>query len=106
MQSAPCGRHLDALGRLVHAPRGSFWPVAEGLGGPGGGFVGMAGGARIGNFVFVGCGRRDEREGVSVNFYVRDGGFDLRHVAGDALAAGRAWVVVGMGLESRYMGTV
>ena len=62
--------------------------MAHGFGGPGGGFVFVTLGARIGNFVFVGHVRCDEGEGMGADFHVGDGGLDFRHVAGDATAAG------------------
>ena len=70
-----------------HSPRRIFGPVTHRFGGPGAGLIGMASGAGIWNFVFVGHGGIDEGEAVSADFRVGDGGFDLRHVAGDALAA-------------------
>ena len=62
--------------------------MAHSFGGPGGGFIGVTGGAGIGNFVFVGHRWRDEGEGVGTDFGVGDGGGDFRHVAGDATASG------------------
>ncbi len=68
--------------------------MADGLGGPGGRFVGVAGGAGIGNFVFVGHRRSDEREGVRTNFQVGNFRGDFWHVAGNATAAGGTLLVV------------
>src|ERR1700731_3016452 len=79
---------------LLQSPRRTLWPVAHGFGGPGGGFVGVAGGARVGDFVFVGHVRRDEGERVGADFHVGDGGGDFRHVTGDATAAGGTFFVV------------
>ena len=70
--------------------------MAKGIRGPGGGFVGVARGAGIGDFVFVGHGGRDERKGVGAHLHVRDGGFDFGHVAGDATACGRSLFVMSM----------
>src|SRR5207248_6647522 len=67
-----------------------------GFGGPGGGFVGVTGRAGIRDFVLVCHGRGDEGESVSANFDVRNGGPHLRHVAGNALASGRAGLVMGV----------
>ena len=50
--------------------------------------------AWIGNFVLVGHRRCDEAEGVGADVDVGDGRLDLRHVAGDALATKRAFLVV------------
>ena len=69
---------------LVKAPGRALRPVAQSLGGPGGGFIRVTGGAGIWDFVLVCHGRGDEGESVSANFDVGDSGLDLRHVAGEA----------------------
>lgn len=66
----------------------------------------MTGGAGIWDFVLVCHGRGDEGESMSANFDVSDGGPDLRHVAGDALASGRAGLVMGVLLERGAAGSV
>lgn len=81
---------------LVETPGRALRPVAQGFGGPGGGFVGVTGRAGIRDFVLVCHGRGDEGESVSANFDVRNGGPHLRHVAGNALASGRAGLVMGV----------
>jgi len=80
--------------------------VAQGFGGPGGRFIRVTGGAGIWDFVLVCHGRGDEGESVSANFDVSDGGRDPRHVAGDALASGRAGLVMGVLLERGGAGAV
>src|ERR1700739_909898 len=82
--------------KLVGAPGGALGPVKQNLSGPSGGFVGMAGGAGIGDFIFVGHGGSDEGKSVSANRDVGEGGFDFGHVAGNATAAGRTFFVMGM----------
>ena len=74
--------------------------MAHGFGGPGGGFVRVASGARVGDFVFVGHVGCDEGKGVGADFHVGDGGGDFGHVAGDATAAGGTFFVVGVLFES------
>ena len=91
---------------LVETPGRALRPVAQGFGGPGGGFIRMTGRAGIWDFVLVCHGRGDEGEGVSANFDVSNSGRDLRHVAGDALASGRAGLVMGMLLERCRAGSV
>ena len=91
---------------LLQAPGGAFGPVAHGFGGPGGGFVFVTLGARIGDFVFVGHVRRDEGESVGADFYVGDGGGDFGHVAGDATAAGGTFFVVRVLFECGGAGAV
>ena len=54
----------------------------------------MANVAGIGNLVGVRLRRRNEAEGVGVDIHVRDRLLDLRHVAGDALAARAARLVM------------
>ena len=66
----------------------------------------MTGRAGIWDFVLVGYGRGDEGECVSANFDVSNGGLDLRHVAGDALASWSACLVMGVLLERCGAGAV
>ena len=80
--------------------------MAQGFGGPGGGFIRVTGRAGIWDFVLVGYGRGDEGECVSANFDVSNGGLDLRHVAGDALASWSACLVMGVLLERCGAGAV
>ena len=91
---------------LVETPGRALRPVAQGFGGPGGGFIRVTGRAGIWDFVLVCHGRGDEGESVSANFDVRNSGLDLRHVAGDALASGRAGLVMGVLLERGGAGSV
>ena len=70
--------------------------MAHGFGGPGGGFVGVTGGAGIWDFVFIGHGWGDEGKGVGTDFSVSDGGGDFRHVAGNATASGGVFFVMGV----------
>src|SRR5215475_3696347 len=80
-------------------PRGTFGPISHRVRRPRGVFVGVAGGTWIWDLVFVGGRWIDEREGVRADFDVGNGGLDLGHVARDALAAGRARLVMRMFLE-------
>lgn len=73
--------------------------MAEGVGGPGGGFVSVARSTGVGDFVFVGGGGWDEGESVGADFRIRQGGLDFGHVAGDAAAAGGPGFVMGVGFE-------
>ena len=62
----------------------------------------MTGGARVGNFVFIGHRRRDETERVRVDESVgQTFGFDRGHAAGHALAAGAARGVVRVFFDRR-----
>lgn len=85
------------LRRLFGSPGRTFRPVAHRISSPGGGFIRVAGRARIGNLVFV-CHRgRDEFERVRVNERAcRTFGFNFRHVTGDALASCAALFVMSM----------
>jgi hypothetical protein len=85
---------------LFHSPRGAFWPLTQSVRGPGGGLIGMAGRAWIGNFVLFGGTGIDKGEGVSAHFDIGNGRLDFRHVARDALAAGRAIFVMRVLLQS------
>jgi hypothetical protein len=91
---------------LIETPGRALRPVAQGFRGPGRGFVRVTGRAGIRDFVLVGHGRRDEGESVSADFDVCNGGLDLRHVAGDAFASGRAGFVVRVLLEGGCAGAV
>ena len=90
----------------VKTPGGTFRPVANRFRRPGGGFVGMTGGAGIRDLVFVGHRRSDEGKGVGTNFGVGDGSGNLRHVAGNATASRRAIFVMGVLLDGAGAGTV
>lgn len=62
--------------------------MTEGFRGPGGGFVGVTRGARVGDIVFV-CGRRrDEGKSMGADLDVGKGSGDFGHMASDAAAAG------------------
>ena len=86
--------------RLLQTPGGTLGPVAHGFSCPCRGLVRVARSARIGDFVFIGHVWRDERECVSANFHVSDCGGDFRHVAGDAAASRRTFLVMCMLFES------
>ena len=82
-------------------------PSAQGAFCPGGGFVLVAGGARVGDLVFVRHGRGNEAESVSVNERAGHAfGFDPRHMAGHALVSGAARFVMGVLFEGGRMRTV
>ncbi len=70
--------------------------MAKGVGGPGSGFVGVARGAGIGDFIFVGHRGRDEGKRVGPHLYIGYGCFDFWHVAGDAAASGGSLLVMSM----------
>ena len=55
--------------------------------------------AWIGNLVFLGQRGRDESKCVRVHLNIRNGGLDLRHVAGHALASCAARLVMRMLFE-------
>lgn len=75
--------------------------MGHGFASPCGGLVGVAQGARVGDFVLVGHSRRDHAEGVRVNHGAGyTFGLDLRHVTGDALTSGTAVFVVRVSGES------
>ncbi len=91
---------------LLDAPRGIFRPAAQGLCGPSRGFVGVALGTGVWNFVFFGHCGSDDREGMGTDENVRDGRLDFGHVARDALTTRRIGVVMGMFFERGAVGTV
>jgi hypothetical protein len=91
---------------LVETPGRALGPVAQGFGGPGGGFIRVTGRAGIWDFVLVCHGRGDEGKSVSANFDVGDSGLDLWHVAGDALASRSAGLVMGVLFERGGAGSV
>ena len=67
----------------------------------------MAGRARVGDLVFVRHCGRDELESVRTHETAGHTlGFDLRHVAGYALSARAAALMVGVCLQTRAMGAV
>src|SRR5712664_3012704 len=91
---------------LIETPGRALEPVAQGLSGPSCVFIPLTGRSVIWDFV-RGCqGRGGEGEIVSTNFDVSKGGLDLRHVAGDALAARRAGLVMGVLLKRGCAGAV
>src|SRR5260370_6478364 len=61
------------LRRLVQSPGGALWPVAQGFGGPRGGLVGVAGGAGIWGFIFVGRGGGGGSKRIGGDPYVPQG---------------------------------
>ena len=91
---------------LIETPGRALGPVAQGFRGPGGGFVRVTGRAGIRDFVLVRHARGDKGESVSVDIDVSNRGLDLRHVAGDALASGRAGLVMRVLLERGRAGAV
>ena len=93
-QNRACGQCVRWVVCLLQTPGGTLGSVAHGFGGPSGGFVLVALGARVGDFVFVGHVRGDKGEGVGADFHLGEGGGDFWHVAGDATAAGGAFFVV------------
>ena len=69
--------------------------MAHRLGGPGSTLIRMARSAGVGNLILVGHHGSDKPESMCVNKSTwRAFGFDCRHMAGDALAAGTAILVV------------
>lgn len=64
----------------------------------------MANVAGVGNLVGVGLRRRNEAEGVGVDIHVRNRLLDLWHMAGDALAARAARLVMRVFLNGGGMG--
>ena len=93
--------HL-AFPLLSYPPRRGRLPGRQFLRCPVRRLVRMTGGARIWNLVFFCHRRRNELEGMRTDEGARHAlGFDLRHVAGYAPAAGTAVFVVGVFLETR-----
>ncbi len=84
----------------VETPWRNFRPVAEDFRGPRRRFIRVTRIAGVGDFVFIGGGRRDEGKGVGANVYAGDLDFDFGHVAIDAVAAWGAGFVMGVGFES------
>ena len=62
--------------------------------------------ARIGNVQSFGHGRIDETKGMAADINVGNSLGDLRHVAGDALAAGTAGFVMCVLLQRRGVRTI
>ena len=62
--------------------------------------------ARVGDLVFVGHVRRDERECVGADFHVGDCGGDFWHVASDATAAGGTFFMMRVFFESCGAGAI
>jgi len=82
---------------LLKPPRGTLSPIAQFVGRPRRGFVGVTGGAWIGDLIFIRHLRRDKPEGVSMYESARNTlCFDLRHMAGYALASRTAVFVMRM----------
>ncbi len=92
--------------RLLDAPRGIFRPAAQGLCGPNNGFVGVALGAGVWNFVFFGHCGSDDREGMGTDENVRDGCLDFGHVARDTLTTRRIGLVMGVFFECGGVRTI
>jgi hypothetical protein len=59
----------------------------------------VARGAWIRDLISVGHRWRDEGEGMRSHFHIRNGGFDFRHMTGDATASRRPFFVVSMFLD-------
>ena len=66
----------------------------------------MALGAGVRNFVSVGRGGCDDFKSMGPDENAGDGGLDFGHVAGDALATGRALLVVSVFFERGGVWTV
>ena len=82
-------------------------PVIHSICRPTCGLVLVAGCTWVGNFVFVGLGRRDEPEGMGMHKCAGDAfAFDFRHVTGDALAAGAACFVMRVLFQGSRVRTV
>lgn len=79
--------HIGCPSLLFRAPQRAFSPSLHLPQCPPGRLVRVARRAWIRNFVTVGHGRRDKRERMSAHLHIGDGGLDLRHVTGNALAA-------------------
>ena len=77
--------HWLSLRGSLDAPRGIFWPAAQGFCGPNRGLVGVALGAGVWNFVFVGHRGSNDRKSMGADKDIRDSGLDLGHVASDTL---------------------
>ena len=61
----------------------------------------MAAGAGIRNLILIGHFGRDEGERVAPNIDIRNGLLDLRHVAGHAIIAGAAGLMMRMCFDAR-----
>ena len=95
------------LRELRNPPGRRARPPLELVGGPGGGLVLMARGAGVRHPILVRHRGRDEPEGVGADERAGHAfAFDLRHMAGHALAAAAAVFVVGVLLQSRFMRSV
>ena len=82
---------------LFDPPRRALVPVAHRVGGPRSTLIGMARSARVRNLILLRHHGSNELESMRVNQGAgRAFGFDCRHVAGDALAARTAILVVRM----------
>jgi hypothetical protein len=88
---------------LGGAPRGAVFPVRQSIRRPRCRFVCMADIAGVRNFQAIGLRRIDEMEGVAADVHVGNRLFDLRHIAGDTLAAGATRGMVGMLFDRRGM---
>ena len=91
---------------LSHAPRGELRPLLQFADRPLRGFIRMTGIAGVWNLQRIGQHRRDEFERMTSDIDVCDLGFNLRHVATDALAALAGRCVMGVLLQGRRMGSV
>ena len=80
--------------------------MAHGIGRPRGGLVRVAGGARVGNFVFVRHRWSNESKCVRADEGAGNSDLDFRHVTGHALAACGAFFVVGVFSKRRCTGTI
>src|ERR1700756_1633174 len=81
---------------LLDAPGRAFGPMPKCIRRPSRCLIGVAGCARVGNFVLIGHRWRDETERVRMNVDIRDGRLDRRHVAINTIPAGCAGAVMGM----------
>src|SRR5215472_6965244 len=91
---------------LLRTPRGTVWPSLQRCCGPSIGLICVANVAGIGNLQRLRFLRPDEAEGVTADVHIVDGFSDLRHMAGNALAASTSRRVMGVLLDGCGMGTV
>src|SRR5205809_810417 len=86
---------LRANAALLPTPRRAIRPASERRRRPGRRLISVTQIAGVGSFQRIGLRRPDETEGVTAHLHVAKRLRDLRHVAGDALAAGAARGVMG-----------
>ena len=91
--------HLPANAALLPTPGRAIRPASQRGRCPGRRLVSMAKIAGIRNFHRLGLRRPNKAEGVAADLHVAEGLGDLRHVAGDALAAGASRGMMGVLLD-------